>query len=52
MRERQRLEREIASISDRERCRLGQDLQDGVCQQVTAALLRCQALERRLEPDE
>ena len=49
MRERQRLEREIASIGDRERRRLGQDLHDGVCQQVTAALLRCQALERRLE---
>lgn len=49
MRERQRLEREIAGLGDRERCRLGQDLHDGVCQQVTAALLRCQALERRLE---
>ena len=49
MRERQRLEREIASIGDRERRRLGQELHDGVCQQVTAALLRCQALERRLE---
>ena len=49
MHERQRLEREIASVGDRERRRLGQDLHDGVCQQVTAALLRCQALERRLE---
>jgi two-component system CheB/CheR fusion protein len=49
MRERQRLEREIAGLGDRERRRLGQDLHDGVCQQVTAALLRCQALERRLE---
>ena len=49
MRERQRLEREIAGIGDQERRRLGQDLHDGVCQQVTAALLRCQALERRLE---
>jgi signal transduction histidine kinase len=49
MRERQRLEREIAGISDEERRRLGQELHDGVCQQVTAALLRCQALERRLE---
>jgi signal transduction histidine kinase len=48
MRERQRLEREIAGVSDRERRRLGQDLHDGVCQQVTAALLRCQTLERRL----
>ena len=49
MRERQRLEREIASIGDGERRRLGRDLHDGVCQQVTAALLRCQALERRVE---
>ncbi len=49
MRERQRLEREIAAIGDGERRRLGQELHDGVCQQVTAALLRCQALERRAE---
>ena len=49
MRERQRLEREIAAIGDGERRRLGQELHDGVCQQVTGALLRCQALERRLE---
>jgi len=49
MQVRQRLEREMAGISDGERRRLGQDLHDGVCQQVTAALLRCQALERRLE---
>ncbi len=47
--ERQRLEREIAGIGDGERRRLGHELHDGVCQQVTAALLRCQALERRLE---
>ncbi len=49
MRERQRLEREVAAISDGERRRLGQELHDGVCQQVTAALLRCEAMERRLE---
>jgi signal transduction histidine kinase len=49
MRERERLEREIAGIGDEERRRLGRELHDGVCQQVTAALLRCQALERRLE---
>ena len=49
MNERQRLEREIASVGDEERRRLGQELHDGVCQQVTAALLRCQALERRLD---
>lgn len=49
MNERHRLEREIAAVSDGERQRLGQELHDGVCQQVTAALLHCQVLERRLE---
>lgn len=49
MRERQRLEREIAAIGDGERRRLGQELHDGVCQQVTAALLRCKAIQRCLE---
>ena len=46
MRERQRLERAIAAIGDDERRRLGHELHDGVCQQITAALLRCQALQR------
>ncbi|MHB0936217.1 MAG: sensor histidine kinase [Armatimonadota bacterium] len=46
--ERQRLERELARIGDDERRRFGQDMHDGVCQQLTGALLRCQALERRL----
>ncbi|MCC6861921.1 MAG: sensor histidine kinase [Bryobacterales bacterium] len=49
MRERQRLEHEIAAVGDAERRRLGQDLHDGVCQQVTAALLRCQGMESRLQ---
>jgi signal transduction histidine kinase len=49
MRERHRLEREIAAVGDGERRRLGQELHDGVCQEVTAALLRCQGLERRLQ---
>jgi signal transduction histidine kinase len=49
MRERDRLEREIAGVGDDERRRLGQELHDGVCQQVTAALLRCQRFERRLQ---
>ena len=47
-RERQRLEHEIAAIGDEERRRLGQELHDGVCQELTAALLRCDALERCL----
>lgn len=46
--ERRRLEREIAQIGDEERRRLGQDVHDGVCQQLTGALLRCEALQRRL----
>ncbi len=52
MRERRRLEREIARVGDEERRRLGQDVHDGVCQQLTGALLRCHALERQVERDE
>lgn len=48
MLERRRLEREIADIGDEERRRLGHELHDGVCQSITAALLHCQALEKRL----
>ena len=48
MNERRRLEREIARIGDEERRRLGQDVHDGVCQQLTGTLLRCEALQRRL----
>jgi signal transduction histidine kinase len=47
--ERRRLEREIARAGDEERRRLGSEIHDGVCQQLTGALLRCQALELRLE---
>ena len=46
--ERHRLEREIASIGDEERHRLGRDLHDGVCQDLTAALLRWQTLQRSM----
>ncbi len=46
--ERHRLEREVAAIGDEERRRLGRDLHDGVCQDLTAALLRWQTLERSL----
>lgn len=49
MRERLRLEREVARIGDDERRQLGTEVHDGVCQQLTGALLRCQALELRLE---
>ena len=46
--ERCRLESEIARAGDEERRRLGHEIHDGVCQQLTGALLRCQALEARL----
>ena len=49
--ERHRLEREIAAIGDEERRRLGRDLHDGVCQELTAALLRWQTLQRSLKED-
>jgi signal transduction histidine kinase len=46
--ERRHLELELSRIGDEERRRLGQDVHDGVCQQLTGALLRCQVLERQL----
>jgi len=49
IRERRQLEHEVSRAGDEERRRLGVEIHDGVCQQVTAALLRCQALARRLE---
>jgi signal transduction histidine kinase len=47
--ERRHLEHEIARVADEERRGLGHEVHDGVCQQLTGALLRCQALELRLE---
>jgi signal transduction histidine kinase len=49
--ERDRLEREVARVGDEERRRLGHDLHDGAGQQLAVALLRCAALEQRLEGD-
>lgn len=46
--EQRRLEKEILEISDRERHRLGQDLHDGLCQQLAAIELMSQVLEQRL----
>lgn len=48
MRERRRLEHEVALAGDEERRRLGLEIHDGVCQQLTGALLRCEALARQL----
>ncbi|MCK6684832.1 MAG: sensor histidine kinase [Thermoanaerobaculia bacterium] len=47
--ERRRLESEIARTGDDERRRLGHEIHDGICQQLTGALLRCQALELRVQ---
>lgn len=44
---RQHLEREVARIGEKERQHLGSELHDGLCQNLTAALLQCSALELR-----
>jgi len=45
---RARLEAEVLRISEEERRRLGAELHDGLCQQLTAALLHCTAMTTRL----
>jgi PAS domain S-box-containing protein len=46
--ERRRLEREILDISDREQARIGQDLHDGLCQQLVSAAFACNLLSKKL----
>jgi PAS domain S-box-containing protein len=46
--ERQRLEREILEISEREKARVGQDLHDGLCQTLTGISLTARVLQRNL----
>jgi PAS domain S-box-containing protein len=46
--ERKRLEREILEISDQERRRIGQDLHDGLCQQLAGIELMSQVLHQKL----
>ena len=46
--ERKRLEKEILEISDREQRRIGQDLHDGLCQQLAGIELMSQALEQKI----
>lgn len=46
--ERRALEKAIIQISEREQQRIGQDLHDGLCQQLTGIALMCQALEQKL----
>lgn len=47
--ERKQLEKEILSISDREQRRIGQDLHDGLGQQLTAIEFMCQSLKADLQ---
>jgi signal transduction histidine kinase len=46
--DRKRLEKEILEISDREQRRLGQDLHDGLCQELAGIELMSQALEQKI----
>jgi two-component system CheB/CheR fusion protein len=46
--ERKQLEKEIIEISNREQQRIGQDLHDGLCQELTGIELMCQVLEQKL----
>jgi PAS domain S-box-containing protein len=46
--ERKRLEKEIIEISNREQQRIGQDLHDGLCQELAGIELMCQVLEQKL----
>ena len=48
MAERERLERELLEVSEREQRRMGQDLHDGLCQHLTGATLAGQVLEEKL----
>jgi PAS domain S-box-containing protein len=45
---RKRLEQEILDISEREQCRIGQDLHDGLGQQLAGIELMAQVLEQQL----
>jgi PAS domain S-box-containing protein len=49
--ERRRLEKEILSVSEEERRRIGQDLHDGLGQMLTGIGLLSQALARQLEEE-
>src|SRR5437868_3326687 len=47
--ERERLDREISTVADRERRRLGQELHDSLCQHLTGTALTAQSLRDKLE---
>ncbi len=46
--ERKRLQNEILAISEREQRRIGNDLHDGICQELAGIELMCQVLEQKL----
>src|ERR1700736_184779 len=46
--ERERLDREISTVADRERRRLGQELHDSLCQHLTGTALTAQSLRDKL----
>ena len=48
MSERERLDREIAGVADRERRRLGQELHDTLCQHLTGTALTAESLRENL----
>jgi len=47
-----RLQREILEISQREQRRIGQDIHDGLCQDLIGTAFVAKRLARRLEPEE
>lgn len=52
MEQRVRLEREILSVSERERRRIGQDLHDTLCQELAAAAFLLQSMANKKNPAE
>jgi signal transduction histidine kinase len=48
MSERERLEKEILEVSEREQRRIGRDLHDSLCQHFTGTALACRVLEEKL----
>ena len=46
--QRRRLENRMSQLAQQERRELGREIHDGLCQQLTAALLHCSALEDHL----
>lgn len=48
MTERERLEKELLDVSEREQRRIGRDLHDSLCQHFTGTALACRVLEEKL----